>query len=232
MPILMTTVEAGGNVLLPYWSKIHYERLVDSWVNDGERSIHHKSMPTVLGTHFWLIFSFSPLWFSFSLLLINTKPVGIREQTFWLKSDSTSLYTLLLKGTLNRFFLFVIYLLSWQGHLSQQSAQDRKMGILMFFTLILTCWLSKSEWMKHVEWILLCSSVFQVTDQSVRAVAEHCPELQFVGFMGCPVTSQGVIHLTAVSMTAILYLHCHSLPWVLSEGPIFWAPAVCLLTVK
>lgn len=109
MPILMTTVEAGGNVLLPYWSKIHYERLVDSWVNDGERSIHHKSMPTVLGTYFWLLFSFSPLWFSFSLLLINTKPVGIREQTFWLKSDSTSLHTLLLKGTLNRFF-FIRYL--------------------------------------------------------------------------------------------------------------------------
>lgn len=39
----------------------------------------------------------------------------------------------------------------------------------------------------------------QVTDQSVQAVAENCPELQFVGFMGCPVTSQGVIHLTAVS---------------------------------
>lgn len=66
--------------------------------------------------------------------------------------------------------------------------------------------------MKHVGRILLCSSVFQVTDQSVRAVAEHCPELQFVGFMGCPVTSQGVIHLTAVSVTAILYLHCRSLP--------------------
>lgn len=40
----------------------------------------------------------------------------------------------------------------------------------------------------------------QVTDRSVRAVAENCPELQFVGFMGCPVTSQGVIHLTAVSV--------------------------------
>ncbi|CAG09568.1 unnamed protein product [Tetraodon nigroviridis] len=39
--------------------------------------------------------------------------------------------------------------------------------------------------------------VDDVTDRSVRAVAENCPELQFVGFMGCPVTSQGVIHLTA-----------------------------------
>ncbi|GAA6105938.1 F-box/LRR-repeat protein 17-like [Tachysurus ichikawai] len=35
-----------------------------------------------------------------------------------------------------------------------------------------------------------------VTDRSVQAFAEHCPELQFVGFMGCSVTSQGVIHLT------------------------------------
>lgn len=43
----------------------------------------------------------------------------------------------------------------------------------------------------------------QVTDRSVRAVAENCPELQFVGFMGCPVTSQGVIHLTAVSHLTI-----------------------------
>jgi hypothetical protein len=42
------------------------------------------------------------------------------------------------------------------------------------------------------------SSPLQVTDRSVQAVAEHCPELQFVGFMGCPVTSQGVIHLTGV----------------------------------
>uniref|UniRef100_A0AC11ETZ3 F-box and leucine rich repeat protein 17 n=1 Tax=Ovis aries TaxID=9940 RepID=A0AC11ETZ3_SHEEP len=36
----------------------------------------------------------------------------------------------------------------------------------------------------------------QVTDQSVKAFAEHCPELQCVGFMGCSVTSKGVIHLT------------------------------------
>uniref|UniRef100_A0A669QNE2 F-box and leucine rich repeat protein 17 n=1 Tax=Phasianus colchicus TaxID=9054 RepID=A0A669QNE2_PHACC len=35
-----------------------------------------------------------------------------------------------------------------------------------------------------------------VTDQSVKAFAEHCPELQYVGFMGCSVTSRGVIHLT------------------------------------
>ncbi|KAG8130860.1 hypothetical protein E2320_017437, partial [Naja naja] len=35
-----------------------------------------------------------------------------------------------------------------------------------------------------------------VTDQSVKAFAEHCPELQYVGFMGCSVTSKGVIHLT------------------------------------
>ncbi|KAJ3604372.1 hypothetical protein NHX12_029113 [Muraenolepis orangiensis] len=45
----------------------------------------------------------------------------------------------------------------------------------------------------------LSVSSFKVTDRSVQAVAEHCPELQFVGFMGCPVTSQGVIHLTGVS---------------------------------
>ncbi|KAJ7400089.1 hypothetical protein BTVI_108509 [Pitangus sulphuratus] len=36
----------------------------------------------------------------------------------------------------------------------------------------------------------------EVTDQSVKAFAEHCPELQYVGFMGCSVTSKGVIHLT------------------------------------
>lgn len=53
---------------------------------------------------------------------------------------------------------------------------------------------------------LLFCSVLQVTDRSVRAVAEHCPELQFVGFMGCPVTSQGVIHLTAVGISYILWL--------------------------
>ncbi|XP_045693927.1 F-box/LRR-repeat protein 17 isoform X1 [Phyllostomus hastatus] len=35
-----------------------------------------------------------------------------------------------------------------------------------------------------------------VTDQSVKAFAEHCPELRYVGFMGCSVTSKGVIHLT------------------------------------
>ncbi|XP_057212956.1 F-box/LRR-repeat protein 17 [Triplophysa rosa] len=35
-----------------------------------------------------------------------------------------------------------------------------------------------------------------VTDKSVQAFAENCPELRFVGFMGCSVTSQGVIHLT------------------------------------
>ena len=42
----------------------------------------------------------------------------------------------------------------------------------------------------------------QVTDQSVKAFAEHCPELQYVGFMGCSVTSKGVIHLTKVGSTA------------------------------
>lgn len=52
--------------------------------------------------------------------------------------------------------------------------------------------------------------VVQVTDLSVRAVAEHCPELQFVGFMGCPVTSQGVIHLTAVSFKPVLHLDYHT----------------------
>lgn len=50
----------------------------------------------------------------------------------------------------------------------------------------------------------ISSCLLQVTDQSVRAVAEHCPQLQFVGFMGCPVTSQGVIHLTAVSIIQLL----------------------------
>ncbi|KAF7667483.1 hypothetical protein LDENG_00061230, partial [Lucifuga dentata] len=46
----------------------------------------------------------------------------------------------------------------------------------------------------------------KVTDRSVRAVAEHCPELQFVGFMGCPVTSQGVIHLTGLRNLSVLDL--------------------------
>eukprot|EP00064_Thunnus_orientalis_P008626 superscaffoldBa00001040_g8649 len=46
----------------------------------------------------------------------------------------------------------------------------------------------------------------KVTDRSVRAVAEHCPELQIVGFMGCPVTSQGVIHLTALRNLSVLDL--------------------------
>ncbi|KAG7488993.1 F-box/LRR-repeat protein 17 [Solea senegalensis] len=45
-----------------------------------------------------------------------------------------------------------------------------------------------------------------VTDRSVQAVAEHCPELLFVGFMGCPVTSQGVIHLTALRNLSVLDL--------------------------
>ncbi|KAK4816725.1 hypothetical protein QYF61_021599 [Mycteria americana] len=40
------------------------------------------------------------------------------------------------------------------------------------------------------------SSLTLVTDQSVKAFAEHCPDLQYVGFMGCSVTSKGVIHLT------------------------------------
>ncbi|MED6277557.1 F-box/LRR-repeat protein 17 [Characodon lateralis] len=48
--------------------------------------------------------------------------------------------------------------------------------------------------------------VHEVTDQSVQAAAEHCPELQFVGFMGCPVTSQGVIHLTALQNLSVLDL--------------------------
>lgn len=64
----------------------------------------------------------------------------------------------------------------------------------------------------------LCS-VLQVTDRSVRAVAENCPELQFVGFMGCPVTSQGVIHLTAVSTTQISKIPSEKRPSVLS---LFW----------
>lgn len=65
----------------------------------------------------------------------------------------------------------------------------------------------------------LCS-VLQVTDRSVRAVAENCPELQFVGFMGCPVTSQGVIHLTAVSVTRISSSPLYK--W--SSEPLFFFP--------
>ncbi|KAM3938972.1 F-box/LRR-repeat protein 17 [Leptodactylus fuscus] len=35
-----------------------------------------------------------------------------------------------------------------------------------------------------------------VSDKSVEAFAGHCPELEYVGFMGCSVTSRGVIRLT------------------------------------
>uniref|UniRef100_A0A673YSQ8 F-box/LRR-repeat protein 15-like leucin rich repeat domain-containing protein n=1 Tax=Salmo trutta TaxID=8032 RepID=A0A673YSQ8_SALTR len=38
-----------------------------------------------------------------------------------------------------------------------------------------------------------------VTDKSVWAFVAHCPELQFVSFMGCSVISLGVIHLTEES---------------------------------
>ncbi|KAG8598224.1 hypothetical protein GDO81_002530 [Engystomops pustulosus] len=37
---------------------------------------------------------------------------------------------------------------------------------------------------------------FRVSDKSVEAFAEYCPELEYVGFMGCSVTSRGVICLT------------------------------------
>ena len=55
IPILMTTVKAGGNVLLPYWSLIHYELLVDGRVKDGEWSIHHRLTPTLLGRRALLV---------------------------------------------------------------------------------------------------------------------------------------------------------------------------------
>uniref|UniRef100_A0A8C2EB16 F-box and leucine-rich repeat protein 17 n=1 Tax=Cyprinus carpio TaxID=7962 RepID=A0A8C2EB16_CYPCA len=45
-----------------------------------------------------------------------------------------------------------------------------------------------------------------VTDKSVQAFAENCPDLQFVGFMGCSVTSQGVIHLTRLQHLSSLDL--------------------------
>uniref|UniRef100_A0A3B3TDM4 F-box and leucine rich repeat protein 17 n=2 Tax=Paramormyrops kingsleyae TaxID=1676925 RepID=A0A3B3TDM4_9TELE len=45
-----------------------------------------------------------------------------------------------------------------------------------------------------------------VTDKSVQAFAEHCPQLQFVGFMGCSVTSLGVIHLTRLKNLSSLDL--------------------------
>ncbi|XP_043102953.1 F-box/LRR-repeat protein 17 isoform X2 [Puntigrus tetrazona] len=45
-----------------------------------------------------------------------------------------------------------------------------------------------------------------VTDRSVQAFAESCPDLQFVGFMGCSVTSQGVIHLTRLQHLSSLDL--------------------------
>ncbi|KAM9330941.1 F-box/LRR-repeat protein 17 [Gastrophryne carolinensis] len=45
-----------------------------------------------------------------------------------------------------------------------------------------------------------------VTDRSVEAFAEHCPKLQSVGFMGCSVTSHGVIHLTRLKSLSSLDL--------------------------
>uniref|UniRef100_A0A8C1KYJ1 F-box and leucine-rich repeat protein 17 n=1 Tax=Cyprinus carpio TaxID=7962 RepID=A0A8C1KYJ1_CYPCA len=45
-----------------------------------------------------------------------------------------------------------------------------------------------------------------VTDKSVQAFAEYCPDLPFVGFMGCSVTSQGVIHLTRLQHLSSLDL--------------------------
>ncbi|KAL1268975.1 hypothetical protein QQF64_031264 [Cirrhinus molitorella] len=47
---------------------------------------------------------------------------------------------------------------------------------------------------------------YEVTDKSVQAFAENCPDLQFVGFMGCSVTSQGVIHLTRLQHLSSLDL--------------------------
>ncbi|RXN28645.1 F-box LRR-repeat 17 [Labeo rohita] len=48
--------------------------------------------------------------------------------------------------------------------------------------------------------------MLKVTDKSVQAFAENCPDLQFVGFMGCSVTSQGVIHLTRLQHLSSLDL--------------------------
>ncbi|XP_016112759.1 F-box/LRR-repeat protein 17-like [Sinocyclocheilus grahami] len=45
-----------------------------------------------------------------------------------------------------------------------------------------------------------------VTDKSVQAFAQNCPDLQFVGFMGCSVTSQGVMHLTRLQHLSSLDL--------------------------
>ncbi|CAH2329818.1 Hypothetical predicted protein, partial [Pelobates cultripes] len=45
-----------------------------------------------------------------------------------------------------------------------------------------------------------------VSDESVKAFAEHCPSLQYVGFMGCSVTSEGVIHLTKLKHLSSLDL--------------------------
>lgn len=48
IPVSMAAVEAGGNVLLPHRSLIHYELLAGRRVNDGERLIHHKATSTPL----------------------------------------------------------------------------------------------------------------------------------------------------------------------------------------
>ncbi|XP_072272209.1 F-box/LRR-repeat protein 17 isoform X2 [Pyxicephalus adspersus] len=45
-----------------------------------------------------------------------------------------------------------------------------------------------------------------VTNRSVEAFAEYCRELQYVGFMGCSVTSDGVIHLTNLKSLSSLDL--------------------------
>ncbi|XP_044131890.1 F-box/LRR-repeat protein 17 [Bufo gargarizans] len=45
-----------------------------------------------------------------------------------------------------------------------------------------------------------------VSDKSVEAFAEHCSELEYVGFMGCSVTSRGVIRLTSLKKLSSLDL--------------------------
>uniref|UniRef100_A0A7D9NK36 F-box and leucine-rich repeat protein 17 n=2 Tax=Xenopus tropicalis TaxID=8364 RepID=A0A7D9NK36_XENTR len=50
------------------------------------------------------------------------------------------------------------------------------------------------------------SLLLKVSDESVKAFAEHCPDLQYVGFMGCSVTSEGVIYLTKLKHLSSLDL--------------------------
>lgn len=64
--VSMTTVEAAGNVLLPYRSLIHYELLVDGRLSDGECTIHHKTTHSLLAALYEILLHLLQ-WSTFTL---------------------------------------------------------------------------------------------------------------------------------------------------------------------